>query len=135
MLPGSRRGPKDKKWTNKSRLAFGDFFAKRSEPLNHQPDEEPICEATGTGLKWLFSSFGEDPTQVAATDGAPVRNIVLGITGALVALGVGQEPGVGSCHNYWAVDDVEVPEGTAQAVRRYRRSASTARRRRSLVVQ
>ena len=120
VLPGSRRGPKSKQWTKTSRLAFGDFFAKRSEALNHQPDEAPLHEATGAGLKWLFSSFGEEPTQVAATEGAPVRNIILGITGALVALGVGQEPGDGLCHSYWAVDDVEVPEGTAQAVRRVR---------------
>ena len=71
-------------------------------------------------LKWLFSSFGNEPVQVKAAEGASIRNIVLGITGALVAIGVGQEPGVGTCHSYWAVDEVEVAEGTAHAARRVR---------------
>ena len=56
-----------------------------------------------------------------AAQGGPVRNVVLGITGVLAALGNGQEPGVGSCHSYW-VDhsDLEVQEATAGAVRRVR---------------
>ena len=56
-----------------------------------------------------------------AAQGGPVRNVVLGITGVLAALGNGQEPGVGSCHSYW-VDhsDLEVLEATAGAVRRVR---------------
>ena len=91
MLPGSRRGPKDKRWTKGVQASFADFFAKRSEPLN--PAEKvtaPLVEATGAGLSWLFSSFGEEPTQVRAAEGGPVRNISLGITVALVALGHGE---------------------------------------------
>ena len=58
VLPGSRRGPKNKQWPKAPRLAFGDFFAKRSEPLHQPPEDAPLCEATRTGLKWLFfSSF------------------------------------------------------------------------------
>ena len=60
MLPGSKRGPKVKKWTKPAAFAFAEFFAKRSEPLPTAPsiDEAPLTEATGAGLKWLFSSFG-----------------------------------------------------------------------------
>ena len=122
MLPGSRRGPKDKRWTKAVRASFADFFAKRSEPLNPAEKEAaPLVEATGAGLSWLFLSFGDEPTQVRAAEGGPVRNIILGITGALAALGHGQAPGVGSCHEYWVdASDVEVPEATAGAVRRVR---------------
>ena len=91
MLPGSRRGPKDKRWTKAVQASFADFFAKRSEPLNPaEKDTAPLVEATGAGLSWLFSSFGEEPTQVRAAEGGPVRNISLGITVALVALGHGE---------------------------------------------
>ena len=122
MLPGSKRGPKDKKWTKTAACAFADHFAKRSEPLPaaESLNESPLIEVTGAGLKWLFSSCGSEPTQVRAAEGAPVRNIVLGITGALLAIGVGQEPGIGTCHAYWALDNLEVPEGTTGAVRRVR---------------
>ena len=122
MLPGSKRGPKVKKWTKPAAFAFAEFFAKRSEPLPTAPsiDEAPLTEATGAGIKWLFSSFGNEPVQARAAEGASIRNISLGITGALVAIGVGQEPGVGTCHSYWAVDEVEVAEGTAHAARRVR---------------
>ena len=122
MLPGSRRGPKSKQWTKAVQETFVNFFAKRSEPLN--PAEKvtaPLVEATGAGLSWLFSSFGEEPVQVRAAQGGPVRNVVLDITGDLAALGNGQESGVGSCQSYW-VDhsDLEVLEATAGAVRRVR---------------
>ena len=121
MLPGSKRGPKDRRWKKACRSAFEDFFARRSEPLHQaETDEAPLVEATGAGLKWLFSSLGDEPTQVQSAVGGRVRNVVLGVTGALVALGVGQEAGVGTCHHYWAVDDVEVDEGTAHATRRVR---------------
>ena len=55
-----------------------------------------------------------------AAEGASIRNAVLRVTGALVAIGIGQEPGVGTCHSYWAVDEVEVAEGTAHAACRMR---------------
>ena len=122
MLPGQRKGPKDKQWTKVSKAKFVDYFAKRSEPLNPAESEDaaPLAEAMGGGLRWLFSSAGDEPTQVCAVAGAPVFNVVMGITGSLVALGVGQEPGVGTCHNYWVANQVEILEGTARAERRVR---------------
>ena len=79
MLPGSKRGPKVKKWTKPAAFAFAEFFAKRSEPLPTAPsiDEAPLTEATGAGLKWLFSSFGNEPVQARAAEGASIRNISL----------------------------------------------------------
>ena len=137
MLPGSKRGPKDKKWTKPAEVAFAKFFAKRSEPLPAAPsiDEAPLTEASGAGLKWLFSSFGNEPVQVKAAESASIRNIVLGITGALVAIGVGQEPGVGTCHSYWAVDEVEVAEGTASWPPRRRMRRMRRQRRRRMAPQ
>ena len=43
VLPGMRRGPKPKEWTNVSR-SFEAFFARRSEPLQ-QPSDEPPDES------------------------------------------------------------------------------------------
>jgi hypothetical protein len=99
---------------------FVSFFALRSEPLNVQPEEEPLTEATGAGLRWIFTGLGEDPTQVRATSGGSVRNVALGVTGTLVALGAGQNPGEGTCEQYWVVDEVEVPDSTPHAQRRVR---------------
>ena len=71
--------------------------------------DEPIdalVEATGTGCKWLFTGFGEDePTQVQAAVGGAARSTVIGVTGALVALGVSEKPGDGhaTCEEYWLV--------------------------------
>jgi len=67
----------------------------------------------------MFSSFGlDEPTQVRADVGAPIRSIMLGVTGVLVALGVGEAPGFGTCECFWVSDDEqEVPEGTVGARR------------------
>ena len=119
MYDSSRRGPKSKHWTKAAGTAFDEFFAQRSGPLS-QPQSDVLVDATQAGLSWLYSSFGEDPTQVQAAEGAPVRNTVVGITGTLMAVGFGQDAGIGTCHHYWVVDDVEVPESTARAVRRVR---------------
>eukprot|EP00966_Prymnesium_polylepis_P328320 7384124-Prymnesium_polylepis.1 len=123
MFNGHGRGPKPTRWRHESRESFEQFFARRSEPLHEAEKEtEPLLvEETGAGLKWLFSSVGEDePTQVQAAVGAPVRSVVLGVTGAMVALGFGSEPGEGTCQEYWAVGELEVPEGTPHAARRVR---------------
>ena len=122
MLPGQRRGPKDKRWTKVGKATFVDYFAKRSELLNSAESEgaAPLAKAMGRGQRWLFSSAGDEPTQVCAVAGAPIFNVVMGITGSFVALGVGQEPGVGTCHNHWVANRVEVLEGTAWAERRVR---------------
>mmetsp|Transcript_54373 Transcript_54373/g.161555 ORF Transcript_54373/g.161555 Transcript_54373/m.161555 type:complete len:147 (-) Transcript_54373:1252-1692(-) len=64
--------------------------------------------------------MGEEPTQVQAAHGSSVLNVVLSIAGALVMFGVGQEPGTGTCHNYWTVGNLEVDAGTALAKRRVR---------------
>ena len=61
MLLGSKRGPKDRRWKKACRSAFEDFFARRSEPLHEaETDEAPLVEATGAGLKWLFSCLSWD---------------------------------------------------------------------------
>ena len=51
-----------------------------------------------------------------------VRNVALGITGALVASGSGTVPGHGTCERFWVNPDnlLEVPEGTPQAVAQIR---------------
>ena len=49
-----------------------------------------------------------------------VRNVTLGVMGALLALGIGQEPGEGTCEEYWVVGDLSVPQGTPRAERRVR---------------
>ena len=54
---------------------------------------------------------------MAADIGAPVINAVLGITGALVALGNGEAPGEGTCEVYWVLHGKEVPSDTAFAER------------------
>jgi len=83
------RGPKPSVWKHAVQGAFEEFFAKRSNPLNDAEKvvEPPLAEATGAGLKWLYSGLGiAEPTQVQATIGAPIRSTVLGVTGSLVAL-------------------------------------------------
>eukprot|EP00966_Prymnesium_polylepis_P214233 4961139-Prymnesium_polylepis.1 len=120
MLPGMRRGPKDSRWRKGASVGFATFFARRSETLNVLPEEEPLTEVTGAGLKWIFTGLGADSTQVRAAADGSVRNVVLGVTGTLIALGIGQLPGEGTCEHYWVVDEVEVPEGTPQSQRRVR---------------
>ena len=115
-----KRGPKPSKWRGTVSAGFEAFFAQRSEPLNLQPDEEPLVEATGAGLKWLFSGLGNEPMQVQVVTGGVVRNVALAVTGMLVALGCGQNLGEGTCERYWVADEVEVPEGTPIATPRVR---------------
>eukprot|EP00966_Prymnesium_polylepis_P016341 376648-Prymnesium_polylepis.1 len=69
MIPGMKRGPKPTKWTKGATKGFAAFFARRSEPLNSPPEEAPLAEVTGAGLKWLFSQIGEEPTQVRVAAG------------------------------------------------------------------
>eukprot|EP00310_Coccolithus_braarudii_P016346 CAMPEP_0183339758 /NCGR_PEP_ID=MMETSP0164_2-20130417/6572_1 /TAXON_ID=221442 /ORGANISM="Coccolithus pelagicus ssp braarudi, Strain PLY182g" /LENGTH=188 /DNA_ID=CAMNT_0025509815 /DNA_START=330 /DNA_END=894 /DNA_ORIENTATION=- len=117
-----RRGPKPtKKWNKGASAGFTAFFAKRAEPLL-QSQEEPLppVEAIGAGLKWIFTSLGNNPRQVSAEIGCNVCNIALELTGTLVALGTGQNPGEGTCEQYWVVDEMEVPESTLHAQRRIR---------------
>eukprot|EP00966_Prymnesium_polylepis_P224419 5191031-Prymnesium_polylepis.1 len=64
MLPGSRRGPIPTKWRAGAGARFDAYFARRTEPLNSAPEEEePLAEATGAGLRWVFHEFGEETTQ------------------------------------------------------------------------
>ena len=44
----------------------------RTTQGNLQPDEEPLVEATGAGLKWLFSGLGNEPMQVQVVTGGVV---------------------------------------------------------------
>ena len=97
VLPGCRRGPKPSKWKKTVASGFEAFFARRSEPLDAAAEEEPLVEASSTGSKWLFSFLGDEPVQVSAAIGGRVRNVALGVTGALIALGVGATPGDGTC--------------------------------------
>jgi hypothetical protein len=83
MFNSRGRGPKPSKWTHKSNKQFMAFFARRSEQLNEAEKEvePPLVEATGAGLKWLFTGIGgEEPAQVLAVVGAPIRSIVLDVT-------------------------------------------------------
>ena len=120
VLPGMRRGPKPKGWEKTSKAGFEAFFARRSEPLNIAPDEAPLTEATGAGLRWIFHGFDDAASQVRATEGAAVRNVIKCVTGALVMLGCGQNPGEGTCERYWVLNELEVPEGTQFAQPRIR---------------
>ena len=116
MLPGSRRGPKPSKWKQGVRASFESFFAKRSEPLTDTPVHVPAPASSLVGLKWFFSGIGADePLQVCSPVNAPVRSVVLDITGALVALGFGEAPGQGTCERFFVVNEVEVPEDTVGA--------------------
>ena len=92
MLPGMRRGPKSSRWRKGASTGFAAYFARRSEPLNLQPEEEPLAEATGAGLRWILTGMGEESTQVRSATGGSVRNVMVGVTGALIALGHGERP-------------------------------------------
>eukprot|EP00966_Prymnesium_polylepis_P332766 7388242-Prymnesium_polylepis.1 len=100
-------GPNRPHGRRTSRLASRRSSRADPEPLDAAAEKEPLVEASGTGSKWLFSFLGDEPVQVSAAIGARVRNVALGVTGALIALGVGATPGEGTCDNYWVVDDVE----------------------------
>ena len=127
MLPGMKRGPKPSKWARGASAGFDLFFARRSDPLSSPPDEEPLAEVTGAGLKcWIFTGTGTESTQVGVAIGGSVRNVALGVTGALLALGTGQSPNEGTCERYWVLNDVEVPEGTPLAIPRVRGATGDA---------
>jgi hypothetical protein len=100
-------------------VGFALYFARRSEPLNVQPDE-PLAEVSGAGEKWIFTGMGDESTQVRSTIGGSVRNVMLGVTGTLIALGHGESPGEGSCEHYFVVGEVEVAAQTSGALRRVR---------------
>ena len=74
------------------------FQARRSSPLDAAALPEPaFAEVTGAGEKWLFRGIGgEEPMLVRAAAGALVRNIVTGVTGALLVVGSGGAPGEGA---------------------------------------
>ena len=114
-----RRGPKPTKWRDAASAGFAAHFARRSEPLN-LPEEAPLAEATGAGLRWIFTGFGEESRQVRIASGGSVRNIALGVTGTLLALGNGETPGEGTCEAYYVAADVEVAADTPGAARRVR---------------
>ena len=120
MLPGMERGPKPTKWVSGAKVNFEAFFARRSEPFRAAPDESPLIEVTAVGEGWMFSGFGDESTQVRSTVGGSIRNIVVDITGTMVMLGSGQDPGQGSCQRYAVLNEVEVPEGTPFAQSRVR---------------
>jgi hypothetical protein len=109
-------------WRKEAQAGFEAFFARRSEPLRDARDEveSPLTEATGAGEKWMFCEFGNQPTQVCSGTGASVRNVVVGITGALVLMGCGQQPGEGTCERYAVLNEMEVPDGTPGAQYRVR---------------
>ena len=83
-----KRGPKPSKWMHGASAGFAAYFARRSEPLPSLPDEEPLAEVTGAGLKWVFTGMGAESTQVGVASGGSVRNVAFDVTGALLALRV-----------------------------------------------
>ena len=85
MFEGRSRGPKPSRWRANASIGFEAYFGRRSEPLNEEPDDEPLAEATGAGFKWLFSESGGEPRQVSSASNGSVRNVALGVTGALLA--------------------------------------------------
>ena len=122
MFNNHGRGPKPSKWTSTASSGFEHHFkARRGSPLDPAADsvaeQDYFTDITGAGEKWLYAGIGgEEPTAVRAALGTTVENIVLSISGALLALGCGASAGQGSCAHYWALaDDTEVPEGTALA--------------------
>lgn len=70
MLPWhAKRTTKRTKWRDDARAGFTAFFARRSEPVNSPPHDDPLTEASSAGLKWMFSECGNEPTQVQVTMG------------------------------------------------------------------
>ena len=58
MFERGSRGPKTSKWKHGARAAFGQFFARRAEPLNAANAEtRPLVEATSVqaGRGWAGS--------------------------------------------------------------------------------
>ena len=113
-----KRGPKPSKWRRSASANFSSFFARRSELLPSLPDEEPLAEATGAGLKWIFTGMGAESTQVGVANGGSVRIVALGVTGALLALGTGQSPNEGTCERCWVLKDVEVQSSRCRSLSR-----------------
>lgn len=123
MFNKHSRGPKPSIWTHAGKARFTHFFARRTKPLaaGETAQLPPLFEASAAAQKWLFTGFGDgEPTQVQASQDAPVHNVALGVTGAFTALGTGAAPGDGTCERYWVVDAVEVREGVPHAVSRVR---------------
>jgi hypothetical protein len=97
MLEGRSQGPKTSRWTKRSRTSFKAFFARRSEPLQEAATEELHVDAT-LDCKWIFHGLGgQESQQVSASVDGAIVSTVLGVTGALVALGVGEFAGDGTC--------------------------------------
>ena len=101
-------------WRHKSRTSFEDFFARRSSPLDPAAAEPKFfIDATGGCEKWLYTGAGDgEPVTVRAALGSTVKNIILGVSGALLSVGIGSSPGEGTCEQYWVLNHTEVPAGT-----------------------
>ena len=74
MFERRSRGPKTSTWTRRSQNVFESFFARRSELLKVAAEDQLVM--TAGALKWMFSSFGDEPRQVRnagslASCGAP----------------------------------------------------------------
>ena len=102
-------------------MSFETWLSGRSEPrlpaIDEMDEDEmaaaaPIILGVGT-MEWSFTFGAEEPMPMVGVAGARVRNVVLDLEGRLVRKGEGNEPGQGTCHEYW-VRSVEMDGGTAQ---------------------
>ena len=95
-----------------------------------QTDSAPAT-SDALQIEWQFTFGEEEPATMVGVAGDAVANTVTGASGVLVSNGSGQQPGQGTCHQYWVVlrevagcmSEHEVLEGTPQAMRRVRGSA------------
>ena len=94
-------GPKQMLWARSDKQQLETFFARMSAPSR---------------LKWMFAHDGEVPTQMSASVGDRLFDVVSDVFGTLVRKGAGSQPGQGSCHTVWLVDEQEVAEGTPHAI-------------------
>ncbi len=109
MFENRSRGPKPSKWTKESRVAFDSFFARRTGALDPADAHDRPLDVGGPGNQWLFGGkSGDEPTQVRSALGGRVINVVTGVIGALVTVGTGDAPGVGTCERYYVLGEKEV---------------------------
>ena len=98
-------GPKPMLWARSEKQKLSSFFARQA-----------MRSSAVTWLHWMLSNDGDAPVQISALVGARVHGVANDAFGTLVRMGVGAQPGEGSCHKAWLVDGHEVPEGTPCAI-------------------
>ena len=100
-------GPKESAWTRKDGQQLATFFK--------HADTAASSGGVREQLTWMFSPDGDEWQQARVSVGAAVRHLARGLPATVLRKGVGGVAGEGSCHNYWVLDEVEVPDSSAGA--------------------